>query len=333
MPGDPTEDGGVIVTSLVIQTVGRRIGPSVWGVPVAISLSDLRLLSRAFIDSGYVPCQDLPISVPDMFRKVVFIACALVAGFLVRTSISSVRGNGGNINSDIISTVLTSLIKSRASTDDGSRASNEKNASIASPFEFWPPIEGERYPDLVLEGSNGQVVRLSDHAGKVILVELAAIPCHGCQAFAGGNQYGGYADMGVQTGLDSIHLYAQKYASVNLKSTDDVLFVQLLLYGKAMGAPTREETSGWAEHFRMNDSQHEIVLRGDPSMVSQTTYSMIPGFHLIDRDFILRSDSCGHNPKANLYSELLPMLKTLSRMPRPASEKEAKITANPFVSE
>ena len=270
---------------------------------------------------------------PDMFRKVVVLACALVAGFFVRTTIASLCSNGGNANSQAVSTVLTSLIKFRTATDNASHESSKETEPISRPFDFWPPIDGARYPDLVLEDSNGQVVRLSDHAGKLILVELSAVSCQGCQAFAGGNEFGDFADTGVQAGLDSIHHYAQKYASVNLKSTDDVLFVQLLLYGKGMGAPTREETSGWAEHFRMNDSQHEIVLRGDPSMISQTTSSMIPGFHLIDRDFVLRSDSCGHNPQANLYSELLPLLKTLSRKPRPGSETEGNITTNPFVNE
>ncbi len=268
-----------------------------------------------------------------MFRKVVYFACALTVSFVVRTTIYNVGNRAANGNSEVASSVLTSLVKLRAATNDRSPESDDSQLPIPTPFEFWPPVDGERYPDLVLEDSNGQLVRLSDHAGKVILVELVAVPCHGCQAFAGGNQYGGFAEMGVQADLDSIHHYAKEYASIDLKSTDDVLFVQLLLYGKGMGAPTPEETKGWAEHFHMSDSPHELVLRGDPSMVNQTTYNMIPGFHLIDRDFILRSDSCGHNPKADLYSELLPTLKTLARKPKAVTETEPKITINPFVIE
>jgi len=38
---------------------------------------------------------------------------------------------------------------------------------------------------------------------------------------------------------------------------------------------------------------------------------MIPGFFLIDKDFILRSDSTGHRPKHNLYTQLLPELSVL----------------------
>lgn len=32
-------------------------------------------------------------------------------------------------------------------------------------------------------------------------------------------------------------------------------------------------------------------------MQNQASYNMIPGFQLIDQNFILRSDSTGHNPK------------------------------------
>lgn len=70
--------------------------------------------------------------------------------------------------------------------------------------------------------------------------------------------------------------------------------------------------TGWAKHFQMERQDHKIVLRGDPSMLGQETHEMIPGFHLIDRDFILRSDSCGHHPTDNLYTDLLPLLRRLA---------------------
>ncbi len=176
----------------------------------------------------------------------------------------------------------------------------------------WPPVSGERFSDLVLEDQTGQTVRLSDFAGKIILVEYAAVPCKGCQAFAGGNEHGGYGGVTVQSGLESIETYAKRFAGVTLGG-DDVVFVQVLLYGKSLSSPTRDEVSGWAKHFGMQRDQNKIVLRGDPSMLSQTTYEMIPGFQLIDRDFILRSDSCGHNPKDDLYRDLLPLLGKLAK--------------------
>jgi hypothetical protein len=57
---------------------------------------------------------------------------------------------------------------------------------------------------------------------------------------------------------------------------------------------------------------------------------MIPGFHLIDRDFVLRSDSCGHNPKANLFTDLLPTLRKLKSEPRQAVAETPR--DNPYLT-
>jgi hypothetical protein len=177
----------------------------------------------------------------------------------------------------------------------------------------WPPAEGERYPDLVLTDQHGETLQLSELAGKVILLELAAVPCKGCQAFSGGNRHGGFAGVPVQPGLDSIHDYAAQYGRVKLGQDEDVVFVQLLLYGNSMTSPTQQEVAAWAEHFHLHRASGEIVLRGDPSMLGPATHAMIPGFHLIDRDFVLRYDSSGHQPRHDLYRDLLPALGEMSR--------------------
>lgn len=175
----------------------------------------------------------------------------------------------------------------------------------------WPPVSGERFPDLILSDQSGDTMRLSDFEGKILLIEYAAIPCAGCQAFAGGKTFGGYGGFQVQPQLESVEHYAKQIAGVTLGSKD-VVFVQVLLYGKGMSSPTQAEVRGWAKHFEMDRNQNKVVLRGDPSMLSQETYEMIPGFQLVDRDFVLRSDSCGHYPKDNLYQDLLPTLRRLA---------------------
>lgn len=177
----------------------------------------------------------------------------------------------------------------------------------------WPPQVGGFYPDLILTDQNGDRFQLSDLAGKVILLELAAVPCAGCQAFAGGNQRGGFGGVNVQKGLDSIHDYARRFAHVDLAKDKNVVLIQLLLYGKSMSHPTEAEVKGWAEHFGMNRTKNQIVLRGDRSMVSRESYNMIPGFHLIDDNFVLRFDSSGHHPKHDLYRDLLPAMGQLVR--------------------
>lgn len=177
----------------------------------------------------------------------------------------------------------------------------------------WPPRVGSYYSDLNLTDQNGEPFRLSSLQGKVILLELVAIPCKGCQSFAGANDRGGYGGVAVQPGLDSIHKYAKRFGGVDLSRSNNVAFVQLLLYGESMRHPTQEEVTGWAGHFGMNRSRNHIVLRGDESMVNRTSYAMIPGFHLIDRNFVLRYDSSGHRPKHDLYHELLPALGHMTR--------------------
>ena len=138
--------------------------------------------------------------------------------------------------------------------------------------------------------------------------------------------------MKVQSGLGSIHDYAKRYANVQLGETEGVVFVQLILFGKDIDQPTREETRGWAEHFGMHRNANQVVLRGDASMVNRTSLKMIPGFHLIDRNFQFVSDSCGHNPKDDLYKELLPMLGKLSREPVRSTTTTSGPTRNPYAT-
>jgi hypothetical protein len=38
---------------------------------------------------------------------------------------------------------------------------------------------------------------------------------------------------------------------------------------------------------------------------------MIPGFQLIDRDFVLRYDASGHRPRHDLWRELMPAIPRL----------------------
>ena len=192
--------------------------------------------------------------------------------------------------------------------------SSERVDPEAEPFAgTWPPVINRTYPDLNLVDQNGERFRLSRLRGKVILLEIAAVPCAGCQAFAGGNKRGGFGGVSVQKGLDSIHEYARRYGGIDLDRDKNVAFVQLLLYGRSMSNPTQDEVSGWARHFGMARGKNHIVLRGERSMINRQTYNMIPGFHLIDRDFVLRVDSSGHQPTHDLYRELLPALGKMAR--------------------
>ena len=78
-----------------------------------------------------------------------------------------------------------------------------------------------------------------------------------------------------------------------------------------MEAPTVQEVKAWADHFNFTHRQNVYVLVGTKEMTSQASFDMIPGVHLIDQSFVLRSEHFGHGGGSDLYRELLPMAATL----------------------
>lgn len=174
---------------------------------------------------------------------------------------------------------------------------------------FWPPVVNQVYPELELCNLSGKKVKLSSYAGKTILLEPIGMSCPACQAFVGGNTKGGMNGVSPQSDLSNVEtLLSQQGVSA---SDPRLVRVQLLLYGPTMNAPTLAEAQAWAKHFDFGRRANEVLLIGDQRYINQFSYNMIPGFQLIDKNFILRCDACGHNPKSNMYTELMPMVKKL----------------------
>ncbi len=181
------------------------------------------------------------------------------------------------------------------------------------PLKGWPPVVGQFYPKLVLRDQAGQVVSISDFKGKVILLEVVGLTCKACHAFAGGNEPGKPRFRGIepQRGLDSIERYANGYAKLSLDHPD-VVFVQLVLYGMdGRNPPEEEDVRAWADHFQMDRRRNEVVLVGDERFISPATRKLIPGFHLIDQNGILRAMSSNDPRHDPLHSSLLPKLASL----------------------
>jgi len=179
------------------------------------------------------------------------------------------------------------------------------------PDFVWPPKLDEPYPDLNLVDQTGNLTRLSDFKGQVILVEPIGLPCAACQAFCGGHQVGGFRGVEPQPGLPSIKESARLYGKFDL-SDERIVKVYLLLYGMDMRAPTPSDARAWADHFGMDRSKNEIVLTGLPSMMGDQSFAMIPGVHLVDRNFILCVDSAGRSDQTHdLYRDLLPRARAL----------------------
>ncbi|MCC7527887.1 MAG: hypothetical protein IT342_05155 [Candidatus Melainabacteria bacterium] len=174
---------------------------------------------------------------------------------------------------------------------------------------FWPPVVNQVYPELELCDLSGNRVKLSAYAGKVILLEPIGMSCPACQAFVGGDRKGGINGVIPQAGLSSIDVLL-KAQGISI-SDPRLVRVQLLLYGPSLGVPTLPEAQAWSKHFDFGRRSNEVLLLGDQRYINQHSFNMIPGFQLIDKNFVLRSDACGHNPKSNMYKELIPMVGKL----------------------
>lgn len=174
---------------------------------------------------------------------------------------------------------------------------------------YWPPQLNNYYPELELVSTSGQKVKLSSYVGKVLLIEPIGMSCPACQAFVGAAARGGYNGVQPQSGLPSID---DSLSKAGISPSDPRLVrVQLLLYGPNLEPPTLAQAKDWANHFGFGKRPNEIVLIGDGRYTTTASYNMIPGFQLVDKGFVLRSDATGHNPHDNLYTQLVPMLKKL----------------------
>jgi hypothetical protein len=74
--------------------------------------------------------------------------------------------------------------------------------------------------------------------------------------------------------------------------------------------PSEEDARAWARHFGMDRQQNEVVLIGDQRFISPETRRLIPGFHLIDQNGILRAMS-SNDPRHDRFTSLLPKLASL----------------------
>lgn len=195
------------------------------------------------------------------------------------------------------------------------RAKTPQNYEPTRPLRGWPPTVGQFYPDLALKDQTGQVTAISDFRGKVILVEVVGLTCPACHAFAGGNEpeVGRFRGIEPQRGLGSIESYTRGYAKLSLDHPE-IIFVQLVLYGMDGRTPASEEDArAWARHFGMNRDRNQVVLIGDQRFISAETRKLIPGFHLIDQNGILRAMSSNDPRHDRLHETLLPKLASLVR--------------------
>lgn len=170
----------------------------------------------------------------------------------------------------------------------------------------WPPRKGEVYPDVELKNHRGELVKLSSFKGKVIVVEPIGMSCPACQAFAGAHDVGAFRGGQPQADLPSFERLLKSEAGLAWRGRTDLVYVHLLLYDmSAAAAPTLEDAREWATHFGLDGVSNAVVLVGDARYVNPASYALVPGFHVIDKNFMLRWDGSGHHPVDDPYDVAL----------------------------
>ena len=183
-------------------------------------------------------------------------------------------------------------------------------ASSPNQDVIWPPQVGQVFPDLKLTSIDGQQVRLSDFRGRVLIIEAVGMSCKACVAFSGGHAVGPFDGHKPQPGLESFESYFHRFAGLGL-ADDRLEFIQILFYGPdGRRAPTQADAQRWAHHFGSILPDNATVLFADDGMVGRQTGGMIPGFQLVDRNFVLRCDA-GKPPRQDLYREFLPTVRSV----------------------
>ena len=182
----------------------------------------------------------------------------------------------------------------------------------ARPEHVWPPQVGAPYPDLELRTPSGDRIALSSYRGRIILIEPVGMDCPACNAFSGANrpEIGGFQGTRPQRGLPSMHEMLER---VGVSVDDDrLVIVQILFYDMTRTRPPSLALSRrWVEHFGLGAGDNEVVLVAEDTLIGPASYRMIPGFQLVDREFRLRWDATGHQPRHDLWRDLLPALKAM----------------------
>ena len=184
--------------------------------------------------------------------------------------------------------------------------------SSCAPIKPWPPEIREAYPDLTLFDESGSEVKLSDFRGRVLLVEPVRMSCPASQSFNGAQGRGSYGAVLPQSGIPELERLLQMYSGSSIRPNSELRVIEIVFFNMENRPPTPEDLREWNKHFQLH-KRNILVLGALPKFVDEDAKSMVPGFQLIDKNFVLRADSTGSAQKSDLYKELFPMIPKLLR--------------------
>lgn len=190
----------------------------------------------------------------------------------------------------------------------------KKITPVASPppkMTAWPPLLDNVFPTLTVTDQDGQTFPLSGLRGNLIIVQNVGLGDAASQAYAGAAEKGGFMGVPVDPRGPKDFRQSLREQGVDWPGTD-VVYVQILLYGKTKrDLPTAEDARKWAAHFDMRKERGEFVVVNSYDLRNQATFARVPGFQLVDRNFVTRIDATGTNPVHGVNEHLIPFIAAL----------------------
>jgi len=183
----------------------------------------------------------------------------------------------------------------------------ESGRKIFDPeFFSWPPKIGEKYPDLALLDHKGQQMRMSSFEGKLIIVEPVGIrwPKEELQGESVKRPRSSWE------GIKEFKQYLTRTRQILLPD-DNIVYIQIVLFDANLNHPSLRDIQNWVQRYDFRQSRGEYVFITDEDLSGPVSYSLVPGFQLIDKDLILRADSTGENPQDDLFEVLVPLINEL----------------------
>ncbi len=179
--------------------------------------------------------------------------------------------------------------------------------------DTWPPKMNIPYPDIELFDQKGQEFRISQLAGKILIVEYVDMSSPISQAQSGAREKGAF---GIMQEVDQFaktfdEVYKKNATNLSNWPNKDVMHLKIIAYTQDGAQPSRDDAQNWATHFGFEVSNNVIVAVAKSDIRDIQTQDILTGYQLVDRNQKLRVDSSGPAPKHNLNLTLIPLLEKL----------------------